>query len=59
LKLRNWPERGSDGDVLLAPYVPKGITGDDDDDHHHHHHPYYHHHEVPVSIPGSTMVIFP
>jgi hypothetical protein len=22
----------SDGKVLLAPYVPKGITGDDDDD---------------------------
>jgi hypothetical protein len=28
------PEIGSDGDVLLMPYVPKGITGygDDDDD---------------------------
>jgi len=23
---------GSDGDVLLTPYVPKGITGYDDDD---------------------------
>jgi len=23
---------GSDGDVLLTPYVPEGITGYDDDD---------------------------
>jgi len=23
---------GSDGNVLLTPYVPKGITGYDDDD---------------------------
>jgi hypothetical protein len=28
----SWPEIGSDGDVLLTPYVPKGITGYDDDD---------------------------
>jgi hypothetical protein len=32
IKLRSWPEIGPDGDVLLAPYVPKGITGEDDDD---------------------------
>jgi hypothetical protein len=32
VKLRSWPEIRSDGDVLLAPYVPKGITGEDDDD---------------------------
>jgi hypothetical protein len=34
VKLSNWPETISDGDVLLKPYVPKGITGyvDDDDD---------------------------
>jgi hypothetical protein len=32
VKLRSWPEIGSDGDVLLTPRVPKGITGDDDDD---------------------------
>ena len=36
VKLSSWPEIGSDGDVLLTPYVPKGITGyaaaDDDDD---------------------------
>jgi hypothetical protein len=32
VKLRSWPEIGSDGDVLLAPYDPEGITGDDDDD---------------------------
>ena len=35
MKLSSWPEIGSDGDVLLTPYVPKGITGydgDDDDD---------------------------
>jgi hypothetical protein len=30
VKLRSWPEIGSDGDVS-APYVPKGMTGDDDD----------------------------
>ena len=28
----SWPEIGSDGDVLLTPYVPEGITGNDDDD---------------------------
>ena len=34
MKLSSWPEIGSDGDVLLTPYVPKGITGygDNDDD---------------------------
>ena len=32
MKLSSWPEIGSDGDVLLTPYVPKGITGHDDDD---------------------------
>jgi len=32
VKLNSWPETGSDGDVLLTPYVPKGITGYDDDD---------------------------
>jgi hypothetical protein len=32
VKLSSWPETGSDGDVLLTPYVPKGITGYDDDD---------------------------
>jgi len=32
VKLSSWPEIGSDGDVLLMPYVPKGITGYDDDD---------------------------
>ena len=34
VKLSSWLEIGSDGDVLLTPYVPKGITGyyDDDDD---------------------------
>jgi hypothetical protein len=31
-KLSSWPEIGLDGDVLLTPYVPKGITGYDDDD---------------------------
>jgi hypothetical protein len=30
VKSRSWPEIGSDGDVLLVPYVPKGIIGDDD-----------------------------
>jgi len=24
VKLRSWTEIGSDGDVLLTPYVPKG-----------------------------------
>jgi len=24
VKLRSWPEIGSDGDVLLTPYVPEG-----------------------------------
>jgi hypothetical protein len=24
VKLRSWPGIGSDGDVLLMPYVPKG-----------------------------------
>jgi hypothetical protein len=33
VKLSSWPEIGSDGDVLLTPYVPKGITGYDDDEH--------------------------
>ena len=33
VKLNSWPEIGSDGDVLLTPYVPKGITGYDDDEH--------------------------
>jgi len=32
VKLSSWPEIGSDGDVWLTPYVPKGITGYDDDD---------------------------
>ena len=32
MKLSSWQEIGSDGDVLLTPYVPKGITGYDDDD---------------------------
>jgi len=32
VKLSSWPEIGSDGDVLLMSYVPKGITGYDDDD---------------------------
>jgi hypothetical protein len=32
VKLSSWPEIGLDGDVLLTPYVPKGITGYDDDD---------------------------
>ena len=32
VKLNSWPEIGSDGDVLLTTYVPKGITGYDDDD---------------------------
>jgi hypothetical protein len=27
VKLSSWPEIGPDGDVLLMPYVPKGITG--------------------------------
>ena len=31
MKLSSWPEIGSDGDVLLRLYVPKGITGYDDD----------------------------
>jgi hypothetical protein len=31
VKLSSWPEIGSDGDVLLTPNVPKGITGYDDD----------------------------
>ena len=32
MKLSSWPDIGSDGDVFLTPYVPKGITGHDDDD---------------------------
>jgi len=32
MKLNGWLETGLDGDVLLTPYVPKGITGYDDDD---------------------------
>ena len=32
VKLSSWLEIVSDGDVLLTPYVPKGITGYDDDD---------------------------
>ena len=32
MKLSSWLEIGSDDDVLLTPYVPKGITGYDDDD---------------------------
>jgi hypothetical protein len=31
VKSRGWPEIGSDGDILLTPYVPQGITGTDDD----------------------------
>jgi hypothetical protein len=30
--LSSWPEIGSAGDILLMPYVPKGITGYDDDE---------------------------
>ena len=30
--LNSWPEIGSDGDVLLMPYVPKGKAGYDDND---------------------------
>jgi hypothetical protein len=36
VNLSSWPEIGSDGDVLMTPYVPKGITGYDDDDIEHH-----------------------
>ena len=32
MKLNSWREIGSDGDVLLTPCVPEGITGYDDDD---------------------------
>jgi len=32
VNLSSWPEIGTDGDVLLTPCVPKGITGHDDDD---------------------------
>jgi len=32
VKLSSWPEIGSDGDGLLTPCAPKGITGYDDDD---------------------------
>jgi len=32
MKLNGWLETGLDGDVLLTPCVPKGITGYDDDD---------------------------
>ena len=32
MNLSSWPEIGSDGDVLLMPYVPKEITGYDDDE---------------------------
>jgi len=31
MKLNSWLETGLDGDVLLTPYAPKGITGYDDD----------------------------
>ena len=45
MKLSSWPEIGSDGDVLLTPYVPKGITGYDDDD------------DLMQIIPKSTLPI--
>jgi hypothetical protein len=32
VKLNSWPEIGSDGDVSLTLYVPKGITEYDDDE---------------------------
>jgi len=32
MKLNSWLETGLDGDVLLTPYVLKGISGYDDDD---------------------------
>jgi len=32
MKSSNWRGMGSDGDVLLTPCVPEGITGYDDDD---------------------------
>jgi len=32
MKSNSWQGIGSDGDVLLTPYVPEGITGYDDDD---------------------------
>ena len=32
MKLNSWRGIGSDGDVLLTPYVPEGITGHDNDD---------------------------
>ena len=31
MKLNSWRGTGSDGDVLLTPYVPEGITGYDDE----------------------------
>jgi len=31
MKLNSWRGIGSDGDVLLTPYVPEGITGYNDD----------------------------
>ena len=31
-EVNSWLEIESDGDVLLTPYVPNGITGYDDDD---------------------------
>jgi len=32
MKSNGWRGTGSDGDVLLTPYAPEGITGYDDDD---------------------------
>ena len=32
MKWNSWRGMGSDGDILLTPYVPEGITGYDDDD---------------------------
>ena len=32
MKLNSWRGIGLDGDVLLTPYVPEGITGYDDND---------------------------
>jgi len=32
MKLNSWRGIGSDGDVLLTPCVPEGITGYEDDD---------------------------
>jgi hypothetical protein len=57
MKLNSWPEIGSDGDVLLTPCVPKGITGYDDDDDMFQHYCVIHREFVVSTLPSVSNAV--